>query len=195
MTDRIKPVLFVLPFLVIVSCNYIKKEKPDQAYLTADSVFTEIQKPPTLVFGIPADSFNIISGHIKPNGFLSDILLEHGITFQEIDQLIKNSSSVFDVRTIRAGNNYTLLCDNDSAARARYLVYEHDPSTSYIFSFNDSLKITPFRKEIRKTIRYASGTIETSLWESMIEEGLPPMLVADLSEIFAWTVDFFGLQK
>ncbi len=98
---------------------------------------------PTLSFGIPVDSFNLIPGHIKRNGFLSQILLQHGISMQEIDQVVRNSDSIFDVRTIRAGNNYTLFCDTDSIARARYLVYEHDPTTCYVFSFNDSLNITP----------------------------------------------------
>jgi murein DD-endopeptidase MepM/ murein hydrolase activator NlpD len=152
-------------------------------------------KSPVLTFGIPSDSFSVIPGHIKPNRFLSQILLEHGVSLREIDQVIKNSASVFDVRAIRSGNNYTLFCDTDSIAKVRYLVYEHDPTTCYVFSFNDSLNITQFKKEIKKIIRYSSGTIETSLWESMLAEGLHPTLVGELSEIFAWTVDFFGLQK
>jgi murein DD-endopeptidase MepM/ murein hydrolase activator NlpD len=114
---------------------------------------------------------------------------------QEIDQVIRGSKSVFDVRKIRSGNEYVLFCDKDSIARARYLVYEHDPTTCYIFSFNDSLNITPFRKQIKSEIKYSTGTIETSLWDAMINGGLHPQLAVDLSEIFAWTVDFFGLQK
>ncbi len=195
MTSRIKIIFLILTVLLSVSCSYFNKEKPELSESTPDSVPADEQKVPVLVFGIPADSFNLISGHIRPNGFISHILLEHGISMQEIDLLVRNSDSVFDVRTIRAGNNYTLFCDTDSAARARYLVYEHDLTTCYIFSFNDSLNITPFRKEIRKIIRYSAGTIETSLWESMIAGGLHPLLVAELSDIFAWTVDFFGLQK
>jgi hypothetical protein len=114
---------------------------------------------------------------------------------QEIDQTLKNSRSVFDVRKIRSGSNYILFCDRDSLARARYMVYEHDPTTSYVFSFNDSLNITPFKKQIKSEIKYSSGTIETSLWYAMINGGLHPALVGEMSEIFAWTVDFFGLQK
>jgi murein DD-endopeptidase MepM/ murein hydrolase activator NlpD len=114
---------------------------------------------------------------------------------QKIDQAIINSKTVFDVRTIRSGNNYVLYCDRDSIARARYLVYEHDPTTCYVFSFNDSVNITRIRKEIRSEIKYASGTIETSLWDAMIAGGFHPALVIELSDIFAWTVDFFGLQK
>jgi len=113
----------------------------------------------------------------------------------DIDRLIKNSKSVFDVRKLRSGNDYILFCDRDSIARAKYLVYEHDPSSFYIFSFNDSLNITLYRKAIKSEIRYASGTIETSMWDAMIGGGLPPSLANDLSDIFAWTVDFFGLQK
>ena len=82
------------------------------------------------MYGIPTDSFDLIPGHIKRNGFLSEILLKHGITMQEIDQVIRGSKSVFDVRKIRSGNDYILFCDKDSIARARYLVYEHDPTTA-----------------------------------------------------------------
>ncbi len=147
------------------------------------------------MYGIPSDSFDLINGHIKRNGSLSEILLKHGVSMQEIDQVLKNSRSVFHVRKIRSGNNYILFCDKDSSAKARYLVYEHDPTTCYVFSFNDSLNITPFKKEIKSEIKYSSGTIETSLWDAMIDGGMHASLVAQLSDIFAWTVDFFGLQK
>jgi murein DD-endopeptidase MepM/ murein hydrolase activator NlpD len=160
-----------------------------------DTTKTEQADSTVFMYGIPTDSFHQVSGHIKRNGFLSSILLEHGITMQEIDILIKNSAAVFDVRKIRSGNDYTLFCNNDSAGRASYLVYEHDPSTCYVFSFNDSLNITPYRKEVKKVIKYASTTIETSLWDAMMAGGMPATLVAGLSDIYAWSVDFFGLQK
>ena len=138
-----------------------------------DSITAPV-KAPVFMYGIPSDSFDLVSGHIKRNGFLSEILLKHGVSMQDIDQVVRNSKSVFDVRKIRSGNNYILFCDRDSLARARYLVYEHDPTTCYVFSFNDSLNITPFRKEIKSEIKYASGTIETSLWDAMIDGGLHP---------------------
>ncbi len=147
------------------------------------------------MYGIPSDSFDLVTGNIKRNGFLSSILLEHGVKMEEIDMALKNSATVFDVRKIRSGNNYTLFLKKDSTARASYLVYEHDPTTCYVFSFNDSLNITPFRKEIKRVIRYASSTIETSLWDAMLAGGMHPSLVSGLSDIFAWSIDFFGLQK
>lgn len=180
--------------LLLISCNTVE-DKVSEVLKVADTTSVKKLPDPVLFYGIPSDSFNLVYGHIKPNGFLSGILLKYGVSMSEIDQLIKNSKSVFDVRNIKSGNNYILFCDRDSIAKARYLVYEHDPTTSYIFSFNDSLNITPFRKKITGKIKYASGTIETSLWEAMMAGGLHPSLASELSEIFAWTVDFFGLQK
>lgn len=180
---------------ILVSCSNPGNNKSE--IVTAGENTTVVQKTatPVLQYGIPVDSFDMVAGHIKPNGFLSDILIKHGVSMQAIDQAITNSRKVFDVRNIRSGNNYILFCDKDSMARARYLVYEHDLSIFYVFSFNDSLNITPFRKKIKSEIRYASCTIETSLWDAMMAGGLHPALTGELSVIFAWTVDFFGLQE
>ncbi len=195
MNFRTSKIILSFSLLIFsISCNTSKNKVIEELNL---SDTTTIKKPnnPVLLYGIPSDSFNLVTGHIKPNGFLSGILLKYGISMSEIDQLVRNSKSVFDVRNIKSGNNYILFCDRDSLAKARYLVYEHDPTTSYIFSFNDSLNITPFRKRISGKIKYASGTIETSLWDAMMAGGLHASLASELSEIFAWTVDFFGLQK
>ncbi len=187
-------IILLLAFLII-SCNNSKNTKTEFVTAPSDTTASQQVNSPVFMYGIPTDSFDLVSGHIKRNGFLSEILLKHGVSMQEIDQALKNSRSVFDVRKIRSGSNYILFCDKDSIARARYLVYEHDPTTCFVFSFNDSLNITPFRKEIKSEIKYSSGTIETSLWDAMINGGLHPSLVVELSEVFAWTVDFFGLQK
>ena len=189
-------IIFILIIVLNVSCKnsrIVEIHGPES--MPADTLPHVDTCKPVLLFGIPADSFNLVTGEIKRNGFLSQILIEHGVSMQEIDQVSKNFDTIFDVRKIRSGNHYTVFCEPDSTARARYLVYEHDPTICYIFSFNDSLNITPYRKEIKKVIKYSSGTIETSMWESIMMEGYHPSLAIALSEIFAWTVDFFGLQK
>lgn len=195
MLPRLKVLILFSLIVLLFSCKNSVTEVPAAVSEIRDS--TTVSKPDTTVFmyGIPSDSFSLLTGRIKRNGFLSQILLEHGVTMEEIDKVIKNSVSVFDVRKIRSGNNYTLFCKKDSTARVSYLVYEHDPTTCYVFSFNDSLNITPYRKEIKRVIKYASATIETSLWDAMLAEGMQPLLVSKLSDIFAWSIDFFGLQK
>jgi murein DD-endopeptidase MepM/ murein hydrolase activator NlpD len=195
MLNRPKAIIYILLVLLFISCTHSDNSKTESVSVASDTSATQQISSPVFKYGIPADSFDLVSGHIKPNGFISDILLKNGVSMQEIDQTIRNSRDVFDVRKIRSGNNYILFCDKDSSARARYLVYEHDATTCYVFSFNDSLNITQIRKPLQSEIKYASLTIETSLWDAMIAEGLHPSLAVELSDIFAWTVDFFGLQK
>jgi len=181
-------------FLSEISCRQ-EREPPSQP----ESVFTDSIPPensePVYVYGIPANSYNKMSGVIKPDQRLSDILLPLGVSAYELDLLVRNSRDVFDARKIRSRHNYTILTDNDSAAKVRYFIYEHEPDLSYIFSFNDSLNITPWKTESESVIRFTSFTVETSLWEAMKKTGVNPELAITLSEIFAWTVDFFGLQQ
>jgi murein DD-endopeptidase MepM/ murein hydrolase activator NlpD len=193
----LRPVYIILAIFVLItgSCINQSQKKVRDISPSIDSITVIRNNPPKLLYGIPSDSFDIITGKIKPNGFLSDLLVKHGISMQEIDQLIKNSKNVFDVRNTRSGRNYFLFCNKDSSAKLRYFLYEHDPVTNYVFSFNDSIIITRFSKEITREIKFASGTIETSLWDATVYGGLHPSLAVSLSDIFAWTVDFFGLQR
>ncbi|NSW95216.1 MAG: M23 family metallopeptidase [Bacteroidales bacterium] len=196
--SRLKFLFPILCVLLAFSCKTPEKEKQQEIFQLANT--DDKSSPPAseeknLLYGIPVDSFDLITGHIRKNSLLSSILLPHGVSMEEIDFLARNSASVFDIRKMRAGNNYTLFCDRDSDGKARYMIYEHDPVTSYIFSFNDSLNITPLTKSIKSKIKFASGTIETSMWEAMMKDSLHPSVAIALSEIFAWSVDFFGIQK
>jgi murein DD-endopeptidase MepM/ murein hydrolase activator NlpD len=190
-------ILFISSFFLLTfsSCISNIEEVDEIAGYSNVNPTNEEHAEQVLLYGIPVDSFNVVSGNIRPNSFLSTILLKYGVPMQEIDMTLRNSSDVFDPRKIKSGNSYILFLDKDTIGRARYMVYEHDQSTSYIFSFSDSLNITPYFREISSEIRFASGTIETSLWDAMIYGGLHPTLAVQLSEIYAWTVDFFGLQK
>ncbi|MBN2666630.1 MAG: peptidoglycan DD-metalloendopeptidase family protein [Bacteroidales bacterium] len=196
MPFRPKTVISILLILFLFSCKEsVNDIIPFQQSPPADTTALHGTGQTTFMYGIPSDSFDLVNGMIKRNEMLSTILLRYGIKMEEIEMAVRNSASVFDVRKIRSGNNYTVFCRKDSIARAGYFVYEHDPTTCYVFSFSDSLNITPFRKEVKKVIRYASGTIETSLWDAMVLNGMHPVLVTGLSEIYAWSIDFFGLQK
>jgi len=153
------------------------------------------QNEPVFIYDIPADSFDMVQGQIKRDSFISELLLKNGVSMPEIDKVLNKSKQVFDVRKVLPGRNYSILCDRDSIHRARYMIYEHDAATTYVFSFNDSLNITAFKKDVTTEIKYAKGAINTSLWQSIMDGGMPPKLAVELADIFQWTVDFFGLEE
>jgi murein DD-endopeptidase MepM/ murein hydrolase activator NlpD len=190
-----KIILNLLFILILPSCNNISEKKSSLIIPATDTIKKNQDRDTTKLFGIPVGAYKIITGKIRPNRFLPDILTQYGIILQEIDIVVRNSSKIFDVRNMRSGNNYTVLTGRDSIGKARYFIYEHDPSIFYIFSFNDSLNITLYRQKVNSVIKFDSGKIESSLWNAMIESKLNPELATSLSDIYAWTIDFFGLQK
>jgi murein DD-endopeptidase MepM/ murein hydrolase activator NlpD len=177
--------------LFFVSCT---ETVAPPAKIEADSS-KKLIKESSLIFGLPEDSFNIIRDRIRANSFLSEILGKLGVSAVQTEQLLNNSKGIFNVKEMRAGNNFTALTTKDSTAKLKYFIYESDPTLYYIFHFNDSLHITPFRVNTRQEIKHATLVIETSLWDALVGKGLNPELAVDLSDIYAWTVDFFGLQK
>jgi len=74
-------------------------------------------------------------------------------------------------------------------------VYEHTPVEYYLVDFTGPVRVSRQEKEIRTETRETGGVINVSLWMSTKELGLDPLLAIELSEIYAWTIDFFAIQK
>lgn len=150
---------------------------------------------PVLKFGLPVDSFFIEHTFVKKNQNLSDILVKEGISYQYIDQIARSSKPIFDVRRLRQGNNCYLFYSRDSLRLPNYFVYEIDAVNYVVYQLNDSLHIYKGEKPVRRETRTATGIIHSSLWNTMTDNGLNPVLAIELSEIYAWTIDFFGIQR
>jgi murein DD-endopeptidase MepM/ murein hydrolase activator NlpD len=150
---------------------------------------------PILEYGIPIDSFDIEIYSVKRNQTLGSIMATIGISGEHIRQLPLRAKNVFDIRKVRAGNTYKTFTRRDTASAIEYLVYEHTSTDYVVFHFTDSLVIRTEQKEVIPLTRISEAEIFSSLWESMSSYNLNPVLALDLSEVFAWAVDFFGLYQ
>jgi murein DD-endopeptidase MepM/ murein hydrolase activator NlpD len=186
--------LFVLALTLFLSfsCQRVQKKK-NKEQMEADTVVPPT--PPVLKYGLPVDSFIIADGTVRPNQHLSHILSDYGVSMGVIDQIARQSQEVFDVRKIRRGNRYSIFQTPDSTARARYFIYENSATDYYVFELFDSLKVYRGKKEIETKLRTSYGEIQSSLWNTMKDNGLDPMLALRLSDIFAWSIDFYAIQK
>jgi len=147
-----------------------------------------------LSWGFRLDSLKIDTFQVSRNQNLSDILIARGISLYQIDQLAKNSKLVFDVRRIRLGNKYYLLQKNSSLS-PDYFIYEENPVDYIVFELTDSLQVYRGTKPIEIKISSCTGIIESSLWNALADQEISPLLAIEMSDIFAWTIDFFGIQK
>lgn len=150
---------------------------------------------PKLMYGINVDSLAVTQDKIKRNEFLADILLRNGVDYGVIDYIARNTKEVFDVRKIKYGNTYSIISTNDSIPETCYFAYEITPSSYVLYHLTDSIYAVLGEKEIKVVLTSTSGEIKSSLWNSLVEVDADPNLANDLSEIYAWTIDFFGLQK
>lgn len=150
---------------------------------------------PELRYGLPVDSFIIETGKVKDNQYLSQILNARGVGMGTIDKIARKSRDVFDVRKIRSGENFSIFSTRDSVPEAKYFVYENSPVEYTVFELSDSLNIYQGENEIHTRIKTVHGVVESSLWDAMVDNQQDPILSLELSKIFAWTIDFFGIQK
>lgn len=151
--------------------------------------------PPVLKFGFPIDSFYIEYSKVKVNQNLSDILCRRGVSLQVVDQIARTSAPVFDVRKIKTNNNYYLFSSKDSLRTLNYFVYEIDQVNYVVYCFKDSLHFYRGQKPVTKKMRTTSGTIYSSLYKTIEENKLNPLLTDGLAEIYQWTIDFYAIQK
>lgn len=152
-------------------------------------------KTPVFKYGLPIDSFHVEYAKIKNNQYLSEILNCKGVSMSVIDKIAKKSKTIFDVRKIKSGENYAVFSSPDSVNTAKYFVYENSPVEYTVYELTDSLDIYKGKKEVKSKLCTACGTVHSSLWNTMVDEGLNPVLALDMSDIYAWTIDFFAIQQ
>jgi murein DD-endopeptidase MepM/ murein hydrolase activator NlpD len=181
--------------ILLFSCGN-NQENTNGEVLFVDSVanIDSIYEPNEL-FGFIADSFEVYEGVIKPNDFLSNILLKYNVPYSEIDKLAKVSKDVYDVRKIAAGKKYTVFCKKDSTGKAVCFVYQPNKVEYVVYELGDSITVRREKKEVVTRIRTASGTINSSLYQTLANQKISPVLAVKLADIYAWTIDFYRIQK
>lgn len=181
----------ILPVTVVVAVFlYISIEEEVE-----DRIVEKEPIPPVMEYGIPVDSFNVETEVVKPNQTLASILYAKDFSNSQIYELTQRAAGVVDLRKIKAGNVLKFFTTTDSSEHLSYMVYEQSPIDYVRFSFGDSITVQRSQREVKAVKRIARGTIKTSLWETMVDDSIPAALALDLSDIYAWTIDFFALQQ
>lgn len=145
-------------------------------------------------YGIPVDDYDVDYGVVKRNQSLSTILEGHGMTSGEVYRMAEKSKPVFDVRRIRSGQAYAVFSTKDSVPELAYFVYETDPREYVVFDRQRDTVILG-KNPVEWQQKEVRGKVESSLWNAMVAQKADPLLAVELSKIFGWTIDFFGLQK
>jgi len=183
--------ILVMGTALLFMLNSINKEKKEE--ITVEVVQENIE--PSYEYNILVDSFQVIKGVVKSGQTMGEILYLNHIDHLEINEIVNKSKGIFDVRRVNTGKSYTVICSTDSTEKAQYFIYEIDATNYVVFDLRNEIDVYKGKKPITIKLKTASGTINSSLWVTMEEQKLSPKLTAELSTIYAWTIDFFKIQK
>lgn len=191
---RIIAIAIIVIALIAVVIGFPVGKKENDKTERIETI-TDTIPAPTIKYGITIDSFTVHQHTIKPNEFLANILLKHHIPYPEIDALVKASDSIFDVRKIASGHNYTILAKKDSTEKAAYFIYEINDVKYVVYDLQDSITVTLGKKEVTTKIKTASGVIKSSLYQTLDDANASTMLALKMADVYAWTIDFYRIQK
>lgn len=181
----------IILFAIILSFSSCKKEKPKPII----PVKKEEPKP-EIRFGYKIDDYKVIQDTIKSGESFGIILDRHHVMYPKINQIAAVVKDTFDVRRLRAGKPYTILASKDSTEKAQIFIYKHNKINATILDFKDStISATRYRKPIKVIEKEIEGVITSSLSATMDSLGLNTNLTWRIADIYAWTLDFYKLQK
>ena len=185
----IHTLFLTLSVVVLASCSSGKSE--DAAVDAQAAVDTTVTLTGVDAALAKMQSMRTVEGKVKSGEFFSVLMTNLGMGGTPAYNLAESCKDVFDVRNLRVGNAYKAYYEGDVL---KYVVYTQDRISSIIFDCTE-LKAYATKKEVTTVRKYVDVTIKSSLWNDMVAAGASPGVIMALAEVYAWTVDFFGLQK
>ena len=176
---------FFLISIFLISCS--KAEKKEVQKKEEEKIITE--------FGYTLNNYNVKKSKVKNGDSFGSILERNNLYYPQIYNIVQKVKKVYDIRKINIGKPYTILSSKDSLNTPQVFIYQPNKIDFVVVSLTDSLWAEKKSKAVKIKEFEAEGIITSSLSETMEKQKLSPLLSNELSEIYAWTIDFFRLEK
>ena len=206
MKSFLRNTVFITAICCLLSCSNNKEEE--------EITGTDLGN---IKYGVELEKYYSQSGVIGRGDFFAPLLVKLGATNEQVLKLIAAGGSDFDVKKMKFGNQYEALYekkiveDNPVIATIKfekkenrkhtvkgdlaYFIYNRDPHTHIVFSLAEPVSVKIIEDEVSASLKFSEVKIKSSLWQDIKEAGVSPLIALQLSDIYAWTVDFFGLQQ
>ena len=180
--------LFVLLIIWVIS----SKSEQENVLENQEEVAAVVE--PKVVLTLPADTLRFEKHTIASGESFGALLGKRGISTAQIYKIAAAVEDDFNVRRIRAGIEVQ-FATGDSSLFPSYFIYPESKYEYWIIGLQDSIyaKKVEKKREVRR--RAISGTIDDALYLSVGRSGGTQVLAMSLVEVYAWTIDFFRLQK
>ena len=176
--------LFLLLLLALVSCNQSEKK-------------VKVVKPIPIVvdFGFILNNFDVIHDTIVDGDTFGNIIQKQNLGDKQVHEIVAKIKDTFDVRILRRGKPYALLRSKDKSKKLQVFVYQPDRLNYYVVDFRDSTSVYRKTRPLTLKRRTIAGALNGSLSETLENQNVNGALANKISSVYAWSIDFFKLQK
>jgi murein DD-endopeptidase MepM/ murein hydrolase activator NlpD len=148
--------------------------------------------PPDMLSALaPVVTKEIVKEHtFKSGDSLFAVLSLLGIPDAEIFDIMKAAKKIYDLRKIIPGQKIIVFLEEAPQAVGKLLV-QIDPFRSLRVERSESgFHVVEEKTPLEREVVSHKGAISDTLYESARRSGVPAEIILDLSDIFAWDVDF-----
>jgi murein DD-endopeptidase MepM/ murein hydrolase activator NlpD len=180
-----KVILLLAVLFSLLSCK-----KTDDDY-----IFEELEPiKPIVDFGFHYDDYNVLLDTIKPGYTFEKILSKQNLNGKKVAEIIKIVKDSFKVQTERK-RPYVALRSKDKYNKLQVLIYQPDRLNYYMIDLRDSIVGFKKSRPLSFKIKTIAGRLNGTLSSTLKKEKIDASLVKKLTQVYAWSIDFFKLKK
>jgi murein DD-endopeptidase MepM/ murein hydrolase activator NlpD len=146
-------------------------------------------------FGFRLSDFDVVNDTVVSGDTFGSILEKQQFNAGQVHEIVEKIRDTFDVRKIRIGKAYTMLRSKDKTKKVQVFVYQPDRLSYYVIDLRDSVTAYKKTRPIKIRRRTIAGALDGSLTEELERQHVDAGLATKISQVYAWSIDFFKLQK
>lgn len=159
------------------------------AFITLSSFHFIKNTPHDVLQAAKAPEYREIAGKIKTGETLFDIFKKYKLEARELFQMKEASANVHKLRHLYPGQPYKIVLDDNNRINS-FSYWINDDTVLNINNTNEGFYAEKTVVQYEKRIEYIGGTIKDNLVTSIGNENGGLLLALQLSDIFAWDIDF-----
>lgn len=155
----------------------------------------KVQAPPpqeNLTLSLEDQIKNEFPFAIEKDATLSTELVGQGFTPKDVQDILMLSKPHYNLSILPLGMRYRLIYANNPVVSRGGIEFKLSPTKTLRFAKDLAgvWQVEKFEEKVETRIVSFAGSVRNSLWESARQANMSPSLIAQLTDIFGWELDF-----
>ncbi|MEC4112924.1 M23 family metallopeptidase [Myroides pelagicus] len=180
-------------FLLLASL-YSCKDKPEEVIIEEKDATENIDEVVAELYGFSLKDYEVVDDTLKSGDNLGKIFGENHLDATQVYNIVTRVKDSINVRGMRIGQPYSLVKYKDNPDKLAAFIYHPNISGYQVIDLRDSITAYTITYPVTIKRRTIASKIDGSLSNSLHNEGVDQSLATRMSQIFAWSIDFFKLQ-